>query len=117
MTTDIASWRQQDGGQVGKEPMRFTIRWDTSMGCYRVSVPNFKGPLQVVPAEAYDRARKDADMLADSCIATARDRDHQVELYEAAMNWFSVEQWRAFEESDLFKEAEASALAEQEPGA
>lgn len=51
------TWRQQDGGEVGKEPMRFTIRWDAGMGCYRVSVPNLSGPLQVVPAEAYDALR------------------------------------------------------------
>ena len=32
---------------------RFSIRWDTSMGCYRVSVPSYEGG-DVVPAEEYD---------------------------------------------------------------
>lgn len=40
-----------------EQPIRFTIRWDVNMGCYRVSVPSLEGPMQVVPAEAYDRER------------------------------------------------------------
>lgn len=55
------SWRQMDGGQVGKEPLRFTLRWDDAMGCYRVSIPNLEGPLQVVPAEAFDEVRAERD--------------------------------------------------------
>lgn len=60
-----------------------------------------------------DEARKDAVMLADSCIAISQDRDHRVDLYEAAMNWFSHEDWTAFEESDLFKDVEAHAPERQ----
>lgn len=49
-----------------------------------------------------------ADGLAESCVSIARDRDQQVALYEAAMNWFDVDDWRQFEESDGFKEAEGA---------
>lgn len=41
--------------------MRFTIHWDNSMSCYRVSVPNLDGPLEVVPATDYDRLRRALD--------------------------------------------------------
>lgn len=33
---------------------RFTIRWDAAMGCYRVSVPDLQGPVEVVTAEAHE---------------------------------------------------------------
>lgn len=36
---------------------RFTIRWDNNWGGYRVSVPNLKGPLEVVSAADYDSVR------------------------------------------------------------
>lgn len=55
------SWRQQDGGEVGDEPLRFTIRWDHLAHEYRVSVPNLSGQLQVVPADAYDDVRRERD--------------------------------------------------------
>jgi len=45
---------------------RFTIRWDDSMLCYRVSVPNFKGPLEVVDATEYDRLRKTLARISDA---------------------------------------------------
>jgi hypothetical protein len=55
------TWRQQDGGEVGDEPLRFTIRWDHVTHSYRVSVPNLSGSLQVVPADAYDDMRRERD--------------------------------------------------------
>lgn len=33
---------------------RFTIRWDAAMGCYRVSVPDLQGPVEVVSAALFD---------------------------------------------------------------
>ena len=46
---------------------RFTIRWDASMGCYRVSVPNLSSDgesVEVVHAGAYDRLREAAAVMA-----------------------------------------------------
>lgn len=57
---------------------RFTIRWDISMGCYRVSIPNFQGPLEVVPAEEYDRLRDALDALAEASVEFTTAADYTV---------------------------------------
>jgi hypothetical protein len=38
---------------------RFTLGWDSSMGCYRVSVPNLEGPIEVVTAASHDVQREE----------------------------------------------------------
>lgn len=64
---------------------RFTIRWDVSMWCYRVSEPNIQGPTEVVVAEDFDRlasalAKADAEVtaLADA-LRAAGVRPHAVQ--------------------------------------
>lgn len=51
---------------------RFSIRWDMSMGCYRVSTPELSmdgKAIEVVRADAHDRLRE----VAAEMTATMRD--------------------------------------------
>lgn len=58
---------------------RFTIRWDVSMGCYRVSTPNLSGPVEVVRARLHDQLQEALDELAHAAREFSTAAEYSVE--------------------------------------
>lgn len=54
----MTTWRHVDGGEVGREPKRWTVPRPGRDG-----KPLGVLTIQVVPAEAYDRLREENEML------------------------------------------------------
>ena len=65
-------------------------------------------PNLMIPRSAYRELNDKYDGLGRALQFTARERDLERRLYEAAMNWFDENEWRQFEEDcDEFHELEA----------
>jgi hypothetical protein len=109
MSVERAGWMAEHPVRDGKvEVVTSEWAWEikAERDAARAEASGLRKRLADAEAEV-ERLRAERDGLGESAVAISRDRDQQVALYEAAMNWFSEEQWREFEESDLFKAAEA----------
>jgi hypothetical protein len=68
------------------DPDEFTIRWDDAGGEYKVSIPNFRGPLVVVPKSTRDARDREIERLTEALAALAASSQPDHDTTSEALN-------------------------------